>query len=141
MKSYLTKNINKNKWFYVDAERKILGRLASNIAKYLMGKHKSNYANNINNGDYIIILNAEKISVTGNKIEDKIYYKHTGHIGGLKKICLKDMLALNPERVIRHAINGMLPKNSLRKIIMKKLKIYSGNVLRHISQKPKLLKI
>ncbi|WP_343183915.1 50S ribosomal protein L13 [Buchnera aphidicola (Ceratovacuna keduensis)] len=141
MKSFLIKNINKKEWFYVNAKKKILGRLASTVSKYLMGKHKSNYSNNINNGDYIIIFNAEKISVTGKKMKNKIYYRHTGYVGGLKKISLKEMILKNPEKVIINAIRGMLPKNSLRKLIMKKLKVYSGETLRHISQKPKLLKI
>ncbi|WP_343154648.1 50S ribosomal protein L13 [Buchnera aphidicola (Pseudoregma panicola)] len=141
MKSFLIKNINKEKWFYVNAKGKILGRLASKVSKYLMGKHKSNYANNVNNGDYIVILNADKISVTGKKMKDKIYYSHTGFIGGLKKISLKDMLIKSPEKVIINAIKGMLPKNSLRRVFMKKLKVYSGEKLRHLSQKPKLLKI
>ncbi|WP_343189818.1 50S ribosomal protein L13 [Buchnera aphidicola] len=142
MKNFLIKRkINKNKWFYVNAKKKILGRLSSSISKYLIGKHKPNYQNNVCDGDYIIIFNAEKISVTGNKIKNKIYYRHTGHTGGLKKISLKDMLIHNPEEVIRIAIRGMLPKNSLRKHIMKRLKIYSGDELKYISQKPQILKV
>ncbi|WP_343188087.1 50S ribosomal protein L13 [Buchnera aphidicola (Ceratoglyphina bambusae)] len=141
MKSFLKKKKNESNWFYIDASGKILGRLASSISKYLMGKHKSNYVNNIDNGDYIIVLNAEKICVTGNKKRNKIYFNHTGYVGGLKKNSFNDLLKKCPEKIIKIAVKGMLPKNSLGRNIIKKLKVYSGNVLKHLPQKPKLLKI
>ncbi|WP_343188963.1 50S ribosomal protein L13 [Buchnera aphidicola (Chaitoregma tattakana)] len=142
MKTFFVKNIiNKKRWFYVNAENKILGRLASSVSKYLIGKHKSNYVSSVDNGDYIVIFNAEKISFTGNKINKKIYFRHTGYVGGLKAINLKSLLLIQPEFVIKRAIKGMLPKNTLGRKIIKKLKIYSGNVFKHSAQKPTLLEI
>lgn len=141
-KTFVTtkKNIE-TKWYIIDANGKILGRLASTIANILKGKHKVEYMPNMDIGDYIIVINANKISVTGNKRKNKIYYHHTGYISGIKKIRFEEMIIKNPIKVIQRAIKGMLPKGSLGNAIYKKCKIYSGNQHNHQAQKPKILKI
>ena len=111
-------------WYVVDATGKTLGRLASEIAKILMGKHKPTYTPHVDNGDFVVVVNAEKIFVTGKKLDKKIYYKHTGYMGHLKETTLKEMLQKKPEEVIKLAVRGMLPKNKLRKRRMKRLKIF-----------------
>jgi len=128
-------------WYVVDATGKTLGRLASEIAKILIGKHKPNYTPHVDNGDFVIVVNAEKIHVTGKKLEKKIYYKHTGYMGHLKETTLKEMLQKKPEEVIRLAVRGMLPKNKLRKRRMKRLKVYAGPEHPHAAQKPKPLEL
>lgn len=126
----------KRKWFLVDANGKTLGRLSVEIVKILRGKHKTDFMPNVDNGDYVIIINAEKIKVTGRKLEQKIYRRHSGYPGGMKIIKLKDMLKRRPEFVLRHAIKGMLPKNNLGHAIIRKLYIYNGENYKQVAQKP-----
>ena len=128
-------------WFVVDANGKTLGRMATEITRYLRGKHKTIYTPHVDTGDYIIVINAEKLRVTGNKMKNKIYYHHTGYIGGIKSISLKKQLDKNPDRVIKMAVRGMLPKNSLGQTIFKKLKVYAGAKHPHAAQHPKILEI
>ena len=140
MKTYTPKpqDIQRD-WFIVDAEDKILGRMATQIALRLRGKHKPEYTPYVDNGDFIVVVNAEKIKVTGKKMTDKIYQRHTGHMGGLKETPLKDMLAKKPEEVILLAVKGMLPKTKLGRALLKKLKVYAGPEHPHTSQQPKQL--
>jgi len=126
-------------WFVVDAEGKTLGRLASEIAKILKGKHKPIYSPHLDVGDFVIVVNAEKIHVTGRKREQKFYYRHSGYPGGLKKISLRDQLARHPTRVLEAAVRGMLPKNRLGRRMIKKLKVYAGPEHPHQAQQPKKL--
>ncbi len=128
-------------WYLIDAQGKILGRLASEVAKLLRGKHKPIYTPHLDTGDYIVVLNAEKVRLTGKKLEEKIYYHHSGYPGGLKQITLKELLKRKPEDLIRMAVKGMLPKNSLGRKLLKKLKIYRGGEHPHQAQGPKELKI
>lgn len=128
-------------WFVVDAEDQILGRLATQIAHRLRGKHKPEFAPHVDNGDFIVVVNCEKIKVTGNKMADKMYYRHTGYPGGLKEANLETMLEKKPEDVIRKAVQGMLPKNRLGRAIMKKLKIYVGTEHPHTAQNPQALEL
>jgi len=128
-------------WYLVDADGKTLGRLASEIARRLKGKHKPIFTPHVDTGDYIVVINAEKIRVTGNKLADKMYYKHTGYIGNLKSISLGKLLQSAPERAIETAVKGMLPRNSLGRSMMKKLKIYAGAEHKHAAQQPKVLEI
>ena len=130
-----------HEWFVVDATDKILGRLATEIANRLRGKHKPEFAMHMDNGDFIIVVNAEKIRVTGNKLDKKIYYKHTNRPGGLKSINLRDMLAKKPELVLEKAVRGMLPKNRLSRAMIKKLKVYAGAEHPHAAQNPQQLDI
>ncbi|MCS7180307.1 MAG: 50S ribosomal protein L13 [bacterium] len=132
----------KRKWFIVDAEGQILGRLASKVAKILMGKHKPIYTPNVDTGDFVIVINAEKIKVTGKKLTDKIYYKHiAGYLGHLKEEKLISLLSRRPEAVIRFAVEGMLPKNSLGRKMLKKLKVYRGPEHPHQAQNPEVLNL
>jgi len=128
-------------WFVVDAEDQILGRLANQIAHRLRGKHKPEFAPHVDNGDFIVVVNCEKIKVTGKKMEDKMYYRHTGYPGGLKEANLATMLEKKPEDVIRKAVQGNLPKNRLGRAMMKKLKIYVGNEHPHAAQNPQALEL
>jgi large subunit ribosomal protein L13 len=128
-------------WYVIDATNKTLGRLATKIADYLRGKHKPEYTPNMDLGDYIIVINAEKVSVTGNKAKDKIYYHHSGYIGGMKAINFEKLLQKKPEQVIEKAIKGMLPKNPLGRKMFKKLKVYAGSVHQHGAQQPVFLDI
>lgn len=130
-----------NDWYVVDATGKTLGRLASEVAKRLRGKHKPEYTPNIDSGDYIIILNADKISVTGKKELDKVYYRHTGYIGNLKSATLNELRQKNPEKIIELAVKGMLPKGPLGRAQLKKLRIFSGNEHPHEAQQPIALEI
>ena len=134
------KDITRN-WFVVDASDKILGRLASAVAVRLRGKHKVEYAPHMDTGDFIIVVNAAKVRTTGRKLDQKKYYRHSGWIGGLKETSLRDMLAQKPEEVIRKAVRGMLPKNRLGRAMLKKLKVYSGEVHPHEAQKPETLDV
>ncbi len=142
MKTFSAKaeEINRE-WFLVDAEGKTLGRMASEIALRLRGKHKPEFTPHVDTGDYIVVVNAEKVAVTGNKLNDKVYQHHTGYVGNLKTIKLKDMLAKHPERVIEKAVKGMLPKNTLGRDMYRKLKVYAGPVHPHEAQEPKALEI
>ena len=128
-------------WYVVDAEGKTLGRLATEIALRLRGKHKPIYTPHVDTGDYIIVVNADKVHVTGKKATDKIYYRHTGFIGSLKSASFEKMQAKVPGRVIELAVKGMLPKNSLGRAMYRKLKVYSGPDHRHAAQQPKPLEI
>ena len=127
------------KWYVVDAEGKTLGRLSSEIAKILRGKHKPIFTPHIDTGDYIIVVNAEKVKVTGKKLNQKIYYHHSGYVGGLKQTTLKEMLAKKPERVIELAVKGMLPKGPLGRQMYKKIFVYAGPEHKHAAQKPEAL--
>jgi large subunit ribosomal protein L13 len=128
-------------WFVVDATGKTLGRLSSEIARRLRGKHKPEYTPHVDTGDYIIVINAEKIRVTGNKLKDKIYYHHTGYIGNLKSISLEKQLVKAPERVIEGAVRGMLPRGPLGRQIFKKLRVFKGPEHDHAAQQPISLEI
>ena len=129
------------KWFLVDAENKVLGRLASEIAILLRGKHKPNFSTHMDVGDFIVVINAEKVKLTGNKLDDKIYYRHSGWIGGIKQRSAKEMLEKKPTELLKSAIKGMLTKNSLGRKQLKKLKIYTGGDHPHAAQQPEKLDI
>ena len=128
-------------WYLVDANGKTLGRLASEIARRLRGKHKPEYTPHVDTGDYIVVVNAEKVRVTGNKLKDKMYHHHTGYIGNLKSINLEKLLEKAPEQVIESAVEGMLPKNPLGRAMFKKLKVYAGQEHKHAAQQPQPLDI
>lgn len=128
-------------WFLVDAKGKTLGRLASEIARRLRGKHKPEFTPHVDTGDYIIVINAEQVAVTGNKAKDKIYYRHSGYPGGLKEETLEKKLARQPRQVLELAIKGMLPKNTLGRDIFRKLNVYAGDAHPHAAQQPQLLEI
>jgi large subunit ribosomal protein L13 len=131
----------KRDWYVVDADGKTLGRLCTELARRLRGKHKAEYTPHVDTGDYIIVINAEKVRVTGNKEQDKIYYKHTGYIGNMKSISLGKLRQSHPERIIETAVKGMLPKNSLGRAMYRKLKVYKGGEHGHQAQQPKVLEI
>ena len=131
----------KRDWFLVDANGKTLGRLATEVARRLRGKHKAIYTPHVDTGDYIVIINAEKVHVTGNKASDKMYYSHSGYIGGLKEINFEDLIKKKPELVIERAVKGMLPKNSLGRTMFRKLKVYAGTEHQHSAQQPQPLEI
>ena len=126
-------------WFVVDASDKVLGRLAAEVARRLRGKHKTIYTPHVDTGDYIVVVNVEKLRVTGNKAQDKKYYRHTGFPGGIREITAEKLLASKPEDVIRKAVKGMLPKNKLGRQMFKKLKVYAGTDHPHAAQQPKTL--
>ena len=128
-------------WFVVDATGKTLGRLATELARRLRGKHKAEYTPHVDTGDYIIFQNAEKVAVTGNKRTDKVYYRHTGYVGGIKQATFEEMIARHPERVIEIAVKGMLPKGPLGRAMYRKLKVYAGNEHNHAAQQPQVLDI
>ena len=142
MKTYSAKAgaINQE-WYIVDASDKILGRLASQIALRLRGKHKAIYTPHVDTGDFIIVVNAEKISLTGKKLTDKIYYSYSGYPGGLRETAAGKMLTEKPENLIRIAVAGMLPKNNLGRRMLKKLKVYAGNAHPHEAQCPHALSV
>ena len=131
----------KRDWYIVDATDKTLGRLASELAHRLRGKHKPVYTPHCDTGDYLVVVNAEKVAVTGNKLQDKQYHRFTGYIGNLKTMSLRDLLATHPERVIEIAVKGMLPKNPLGRAMFKKLKVYKGADHPHAAQQPQALDI
>ena len=127
------------KWYLIDAEGQTLGRLASEIANILRGKNKPTYTPHIDTGDYVIVINAEKVKTTGKKLEQKVYYHHSEYVGGMKETTLKEMLEKHPERVIEFAVKGMLPKGPLGRQMYTKLHVYAGAEHRHEAQKPEVL--
>ena len=139
-KTYVTKpeDIQRN-WYVVDASGRTLGRLASEVAQIVRGKHKPIFSPSVDVGDYVIVVNAEKVRVTGRKLDQKIYHRHSGYPGGLKQVSLRRMLEEHPTRVIEHAVAGMLPKNRLGRKMMKKLKVYAGSTHPHEAQQPEPL--
>jgi large subunit ribosomal protein L13 len=142
MKTYTPKAADiERKWWVVDAEDRVLGRLASEVAQILRGKHKPMFAPHLDTGDYVIVVNAEKVRVTGKKEEQKTYFRHTGYMGGDKHIPLSRMRAEQPEQLIELAVKGMLPKNNLGRLMRKKLKVYAGPEHGHEAQQPEKLEI
>lgn len=140
MKTYnATNETAEHNWYIVDASGKTLGRLASEVARRLRGKHKPEYTPNVDTGDFIVVVNASHVKVTGNKKTDKVYYSHSGYPGGIKAITFDKLLAKNPERVIELAIKGMLPKNILGRAMYRKLKVYAGAEHPHAAQQPQAL--
>ena len=142
MKTYHTpvKEIER-KWFVVDAENKVLGRLASEIAARLRGKHKPNFSPHMDVGDFIVVVNADKVKLTGNKLDNKVYYRHSGYMGGIKEQTAKEVLEKKPTELLKMAVRGMLSKNSLGRKQLKKLKIYTGTEHPHAAQQPETLEI
>jgi len=128
-------------WYLVDADDKTLGRLASELARRLRGKHKPQYTPHVDTGDYLVVINAEKIRVTGNKRQDKMYYRHTGYIGNLKSMNLNKLLETAPERAIQLAVKGMLPRGPLGRAMFRKLRVYAGPVHGHQAQQPQPLEL
>ena len=142
MKTYMAKaETVERKWYVVDAEGATLGRLASKVASVLRGKNKPNYTPNVDTGDFVIIINTDKVVLTGKKLENKFYRYHTGYIGGLKEISYKKMMAEKSDLAVYEAVKGMLPKNSLGRAMIKKLRVYKGAEHNHIAQKPEVLKV
>jgi len=135
MKTYSTKPSEiEREWHVINASDKILGRLATQVANLLMGKHKPIFCRNLDTGDFVVIINADKVRVTGNKAKQKLYYRHSGYPGGLKSVTLEKMMQTNPARVIEHAVRGMLPHNRLGAKMVKKLKVYTGDTHPHLAQ-------
>lgn len=142
MKSFIEKPQNvERKWFIVDAEGKTLGKVASRVASILRGKHKSTFTPHVDCGDYVIVINAEKVEVTGRKRKNKIYKRHTGYPGGLKEVTFQQLQAAKPEEIIRYAVKGMMPKGKLGRQMYKKLKVYAGPEHGHAAQKPEMLEV
>lgn len=135
MKTYSVKAKDiAREWHVVDADGQTLGRLATQVATVLQGKHKPSYAPHLDNGDFVVVINASKVRVTGQKLDKKVYYRHTGYVGGLKQTPLRDMLQRNPERVIEKAVKGMLPRNNLARHLIRHLKVYAGPEHPHEAQ-------
>jgi len=132
---------NQGKWLVVDAENAVLGRLASEVAARLRGKHNPLYTPHVDCGDFVIVINADKVRLTGRKMQQKMYYRHSGYIGGLKEINAEKLLQKRPEDVIRYAVKGMLPKNRLGRKLYKKLKVYAGSEHPHQAQQPQVLEL
>lgn len=141
MTRFTKKDEVERNWYIVDASDKVLGRLASRIATYLRGKHKPQFTPNVDTGDFVIVINAEKVRLTGNKLEQKVYYHHTGYPGGIKAETAKSRIKRKPEQMIIDAVWGMLPKNRLGRKMIKKLKVYRGSEHPHHAQKPEPLNI
>lgn len=142
MKTFSAKSEQvKRNWFVVDANNKVLGRLAADIAHRLRGKHKPEFTPHVDTGDYIVVVNAEKVALTGNKVNNKKYYRHTGHPGGIKETSFKEMIEKYPTRVIETAVRGMLPRNKLGRAMFSKLKVYAGEQHEHQAQQPKTLNL
>ena len=140
MKSFMASpSTIKREWYVVDATGHTLGRLTSEIAKILRGKNKPTYTPHIDTGDYVIVVNADKIKVTGKKLDQKVYYHHSGYVGGMKETTLKEMLAKKPEKVLELAVKGMLPKGPLGRSMLKKLFVYAGPEHKHEAQKPEVI--
>ena len=131
----------KRKWYVIDATDVSLGRLSTAVASILRGKNKPQYTPNVDTGDYVIVVNAEKIKVTGKKLDQKIYYRHSEYVGGMKETTLREMLAKHPERAIEYAVKGMLPKGPLGRQMYKKLFVYAGPDHKHAAQKPETLEV
>jgi large subunit ribosomal protein L13 len=138
---YTTPDEIERKWFVVDAQGQTLGRLASRIAQILRGKHKPEFVPNLDVGDFVIVINAEKIHVTGRRLDQKMYYRHSGYPSGLKSLTLRQMLDKYPERVMRFAVKGMLPKGPLGRDMLRKLKVYEGSEHPHAAQQPEELEL
>jgi large subunit ribosomal protein L13 len=130
---------NQDKWWVVDADGAVLGRLATRIAAHIRGKHNPMFTPHVDTGDSVIVINAEKVKLTGRKMDQKMYYRHSGYIGGLKSITARKLLEKRPEELIRHAVRGMLPKNRLGRQLNKKLKVYAGSEHPHSAQQPETL--
>jgi len=142
MKTYQAKKEElKHQWYLVNAEGKVLGRLASELAKILRGKHKPTFTPHLDTGDFVVVVNAEKVGLTGKKLKDKIYYRHTGYPGGIKEVSAEKLLAKKPTELIRRAVKGMLPKNSLGRQMLRKLKVYAGPNHPHKAQNPVALEL
>ena len=142
MKTFMPKAADiTRKWYVVDAEGLALGRVASQVANILRGKNKPIYTPNVDTGDYVIVINCEKVVLTGKKLDQKIYYKHSGYVGGLKETKYRKLMAEKPEEALRHAVVGMLPKGPLGRQMAKKLKIYAGAEHEHAAQKPEKLEL
>jgi large subunit ribosomal protein L13 len=131
----------RREWCVVDASGKVLGRLATEIARRLRGKHKPTYTPHVDTGDYVVVVNAEKVQVTGRKTDAKMYYRYSGYQSGLKAVSFRGLREKHPERIIKHAVRGMLPRNSLGRAMLKKLKVYAGPEHRHQAQNPKPLEL
>lgn len=136
---FVRKEDVQHKWYVVDAQNVVLGRLAVEIAKRLRGKHKPNFSPHIDSGDYIVVVNADKIRLTGKKLTDKVYYRHTGYPGGIKSMTAKEMLARKPEHMLELAVKRMLPKNRLGRAMYKKMKVYAAPDHPHAAQQPEVL--
>ena len=142
MKTFSPKSEDINRqWIIVDADGQILGRLATLLAHRLRGKHKPEFAPHVDNGDFIVVVNCDKIKVTGNKLAQKKYYRYSGYVGGLKETTLDDMLATKPQQVLMKAVKGMLPRNRLGRAMLKKLKVYAGTEHPHVAQNPTALSL
>ena len=142
MKTYYAKPLEvEREWVLIDATDQVLGRVASVAAQILKGKHKPQYTPHVDTGDFVIVINADKIKVTGAKAADKVYYRHSGYVGGMKSETFAEAMEKHPERVIEHAVKGMLPKNTLGRAMGKKLKVYAGAEHPHAAQKPREIKI
>jgi len=142
VKTYYAKPLEvEREWVLIDATDQVLGRVASVAAQILKGKHKPQYTPHVDTGDFVVVINADKIKVTGAKAADKVYYRHSGYVGGLKSETFTEAMAKHPERVIEHAVKGMLPKNTLGRAMGKKLKVYAGPEHPHAAQKPREIKI
>ncbi len=144
MKKYTSsakRSDNPQKWYVVDANGVVLGRLATQVAHRLRGKHNPLFTPHTDTGDWVIVINAEKIVLTGRKLDQKMYYRHSGYIGGLKQMTAKELLEKKPEELVRSAVKGMLPKNKLGRRLFKKLKVYTGNAHPHEAQQPEVIQI
>lgn len=142
MKTYVAKPESVQRdWFVIDADGKTLGRMATEIARRLRGKHKAEYTPHVDTGDYIVVVNCEKVTVTGNKAKNKIYYSHTGFPGGIKEINFEKLIAKKPEMVLEKAVKGMLPRGPLGREMFRKLKVYAGPEHKHTAQQPQVLDI
>lgn len=141
-KTYVTKEEDvQREWYVIDASGQTLGRLAARVASVLRGKHKPVYSPSVDAGDFVIVVNAEKVHVTGRKLDQKMYYRHSGYPGGLKESTLRNLLQQHPTRVIEHAVRGMLPKNRLGRQVFRHLKVYAGSEHPHEAQQPKALEL
>jgi large subunit ribosomal protein L13 len=132
---------NPQNWYVIDADGAVLGRLATQVAQRLRGKHNPHFTPHVDTGDWVIVINADKIALSGRKMDQKIYYRHSGYIGGLKQVKAKELLEKKPEELVRSAVKGMLPKNRLGRQLFKKLKVYAGNAHPHEAQQPETLTI
>ena len=142
MKTYMAKKETiDRKWWVVDAQDKVVGRLAAKIATILRGKNKAIFTPHVDTGDFVVVINADKVKFTGRKMDDKMYYNHSGYMGGIKEISAKKLLEKKPEEIIKRAVKGMLPKNKLGRQMFKKLKIYTGAEHPHIAQQPEKLEL